>query len=239
MRSLRFGSAASMTCSSRLASRASCKRRAERRDQLVRQVAHEPDRVGEQREPRIRQLQPAHGRIERREQLIGGVRARAGQAIEQRRLAGVRVADQRDGRNLRALALAARRLALRDDFVEARVQRLDAAGRASGGRFPAAFRRDRAGRCRPSAARGGSSRAPAAWPGACSCASSTCSWPSKLRARCAKMSRISPVRSSTRHLQQRFEIAFLAGRQRVIEQHQIGAGSLARARGSPPPCRCR
>ena len=54
-------------------------RRAERSDQLVRQVAHEPDGVGEQREPRIGQLEPAHGRIERREQLIGGVRAGARQ----------------------------------------------------------------------------------------------------------------------------------------------------------------
>ncbi len=49
-------------------------RRAERRDQFVRQVAHETDSIGQRRFEPGRQVQPAHGRVERREQLVGGVR---------------------------------------------------------------------------------------------------------------------------------------------------------------------
>jgi hypothetical protein len=52
MRSARFGSAASMTCTAaRLAS--FLQRRTERSDQLVREVAHETDCVREEREARI------------------------------------------------------------------------------------------------------------------------------------------------------------------------------------------
>ena len=47
-------------------------RRAKRRDELVRQVAHEPDRVDEQRLLAALERQPANRRVERREQLILG-----------------------------------------------------------------------------------------------------------------------------------------------------------------------
>ena len=46
------------------------------RDQLVRQIAHESHRVREHRDLRARQLDAAHRRVERREQLVGDVRAR-------------------------------------------------------------------------------------------------------------------------------------------------------------------
>ncbi len=52
----------------------------------------------------IRQGDPAHGRIEGREQQVRGQHARAGQAVEQRRLAGVGVADQRHDRIRHAAA---------------------------------------------------------------------------------------------------------------------------------------
>ena len=42
----------------------------ERLDQLVRQLVDEADRVGERRPSPLGQAQPAHGRIERREQLV-------------------------------------------------------------------------------------------------------------------------------------------------------------------------
>jgi hypothetical protein len=101
-------------------------RRAERGDELVRQIAHEPDRVRENRVTRVRQLEAPHRRIKRCEQLVGRVRIGAGEAIEESRLACVRVPDERDGRDLRALAFAPRGFTLRDDLVEPRVQRLDA-----------------------------------------------------------------------------------------------------------------
>ena len=62
---------------------------------------------------------------------------------------------------------------------------------------------------------------------ACSCASSTCSLPSWLRARWAKMSRIRPVRSTTRRSSALLQVALLDRRQRVVDQHQVGAGGLA------------
>src|SRR4029079_19502141 len=101
-------------------------RRTEGCDELVREGAHETDCVREEREARIGQRQPTYRRIERREQLIGSVGTGTRQPVEQGRLAGVGVADQRDGGNLGALALAARGFALRDDLVETSVERLDA-----------------------------------------------------------------------------------------------------------------
>ena len=71
-------------------------RGAERRDQLRRQVGDEADGVRQHRLAAMRQLQRAQGRVERREQHVGGLHVGAGQAVEQRRFAGVGVADQRD-----------------------------------------------------------------------------------------------------------------------------------------------
>ena len=73
MCSSRRGSLASTTCSSSVASRASVKRRLERRDQLVRQLADEADRVGHDHRRAARQRDPPHRRIERGEQLVGDV----------------------------------------------------------------------------------------------------------------------------------------------------------------------
>ena len=64
--------------------------------------------------------------IERGEQLVGGVRIRAGERVEQGRLAGVGVADQRDARQFAAHARAAHLRALHFDFFQARLQLLDA-----------------------------------------------------------------------------------------------------------------
>ena len=115
-----------MTCSSSVGFASFLQRRAKRGDQLVRQVADETDGIGQRGLQAGRQVQPPHRRIECREQLVGGVGAGACQSVEQRRLAGVGVADERDGRHLGPLALLARRLALHEHLVEAVVQRLDA-----------------------------------------------------------------------------------------------------------------
>ena len=68
----------------------------ERRHQAVGQLVDEPDRVRDQ-DARVRlRVQRAHGRVEGREQLVGDVDLAAGERPHERRLAGVRVADQRD-----------------------------------------------------------------------------------------------------------------------------------------------
>ena len=71
---------------------------AERLDQLVRQLAHESDRVRQQHRLPARQGQPPGARVEGGEQPVLHQDAGVGQLVEQRGLAGVGVADERDGR---------------------------------------------------------------------------------------------------------------------------------------------
>ena len=73
-----------------------------------------------------RQHDAAHRGIERREQLVGDVGIGARERAEQRRLAGVGVADQRERGNRDLGALLAAGLALLFDLLESRGQRLDA-----------------------------------------------------------------------------------------------------------------
>ena len=86
-------------------------RRLERGDQMVRQVADEADRVAEQDAAPLLDVPLAGARVERREELVLDVDAGPGQGVHERALAGVGVADQRDGMFLAAaghLALLAR-----------------------------------------------------------------------------------------------------------------------------------
>ena len=53
------------------------------------------------------QLQRAGGRVERVEEPVADADLGAGERVEQRRLAGVRVARERDARQVRPLALGA------------------------------------------------------------------------------------------------------------------------------------
>ena len=79
-------------------------------DQSVRQVAHEPDRVGEQHRLAARQRQSTRGGVERGEQAVLDQHAGVGEQVQQRRLAGVRVADDGDvGEAAAAAALALQR----------------------------------------------------------------------------------------------------------------------------------
>ena len=72
----------------------------ERVDQLVRELVDEPDGVGHDRGLAVAELDLARGRVERGEQLVLGARhLAADERVEQRRLAGVRVADDADGRD--------------------------------------------------------------------------------------------------------------------------------------------
>ena len=78
----------------------------ERLHQLVRQLADEADRVGEQ-VAAPGDLEGAGGRVERVEEAVAHAGVGAGERVQQRGLAGVGVAGQRDGRQMRALALVA------------------------------------------------------------------------------------------------------------------------------------
>ncbi|RMT76931.1 hypothetical protein ALP40_05465 [Pseudomonas viridiflava] len=80
------------------------KRGTEGFDQFVRQVANEAHRVGQHDGTQIVELQSTQGRVQRGKQLVGCKNVRIGHGIEQRRLAGVGVAHQRYRRNVRTAA---------------------------------------------------------------------------------------------------------------------------------------
>ena len=82
-------------------------RGAEGGDELGRQVRDEADRVRQHRLAAMRQRERAQGRIEGCKQHVGGLHVGARQAVEQRRLAGIGVADQRDHAIRHALATGA------------------------------------------------------------------------------------------------------------------------------------
>ena len=95
-------------------------RRPERVDELVRQLVDEPDRVGHDRGLAVAELDLAARRVERREELVLGLGdLAADERVEQRGLAGVRVADDADGRPQPPVAAARRGLALLADLLDA------------------------------------------------------------------------------------------------------------------------
>src|SRR5579883_3100876 len=73
-------------------------RRLEGGNEHGRQIRDEADRIGENDFAAARQPQSAQGRIERRKQHVFGTHLGLGEPIEERRLAGIRVADERDDR---------------------------------------------------------------------------------------------------------------------------------------------
>ncbi|GMA93547.1 hypothetical protein GCM10025881_03710 [Pseudolysinimonas kribbensis] len=79
-------------------------RRPERLDELMREVAHEPDRVGDRELAAVGGAGTTHGGVEGREQRVLDEHAGAGQAVQQARLAGVGVARDRDRGHLVAVA---------------------------------------------------------------------------------------------------------------------------------------
>ena len=67
-------------------------------DQHRRQLRHEPDGIGQDDTSSRRQIESPHGGVEGGEKEVFGGDLRVGQTVEQRRLAGVGVADQRGHR---------------------------------------------------------------------------------------------------------------------------------------------
>ena len=96
-------------------------RRTERVDELVREPAHETRPCRRAARSHRRAAAAARGRVERGEQLVLDEHARVGEPVEQRRLARVGVADQRDRRG--GLAAGA-------PCVASRASRRGRAGRA-------------------------------------------------------------------------------------------------------------
>ena len=100
-------------------------RGAERRHQHGRQVGNEAHGVGQDDLHAARQLHRPQCRVERGKQHVGLQHARAGHAVEQRRFAGIGVADQRGDRVRHARAAVAVELAPLLDLVELRLDARD------------------------------------------------------------------------------------------------------------------
>src|SRR3569833_4444712 len=111
-------------------------RRAERRDQLHRKVADETDGVGDDHLALVRKAQAPADRIQRREQLVRCERIATAlgarrDRVQQRRLAGVRVAADRDDRQVAALALLAAKPALVREVAEPLLEQVAPIARAT------------------------------------------------------------------------------------------------------------
>ena len=100
-------------------------RGAERRHQILREIADEPDRVGDDHLAVAGKAQPPRGRIQSGEELVFGEDRRIGERIEQRALSGVGIADDGDHRDPGTVALAAPRRAVSGETDDARFQRGD------------------------------------------------------------------------------------------------------------------
>ncbi len=86
-------------------------RGAECGDQHGRQIGNKADRVGEDDARAVRQIDGAQRRIKRGKQHVGGKHPRLRHAVEQRRFAGIGVADQSDDRIRHAAATFAMQFA--------------------------------------------------------------------------------------------------------------------------------
>ena len=92
---------------------------------MVRQFADEADRIAEQDAAPVLDVPLAGARVQRRKQFVLDVDAGAGQGVHQRALAGVGVADERDGMFLAAaghFALLARLHFVRADALRSRMR---------------------------------------------------------------------------------------------------------------------
>ena len=144
-------------------------------DQLVGQPPDEADRVGDEVAPAV-VLEPARRRVERLEEAVVDGDVGAGQGVQERGLADVRVAGERDRRRLRAPARLPPGLALLLQLLAGGPSAARPGAGRGGGRSRAATRRGRGCRRRRRGARGaatapasaaGCTRAARARPGAC------------------------------------------------------------------------
>ena len=182
-------------------------------DELVRQAADEADRVGhEVAAPVV--LERARGRVERLEQPVVHRDVRVGERVQERRLARVRVAGERDDGRRRPGGASFRCVSRpRSSRSQPLLQDARCARARAGGRSRAATRRGRGVADRPPPRRSRCCHMPRMRGRLySSCASSTWSLPSAVTACWAKMSRMSCVRSTTRSFELVLEPALLARR---------------------------
>ncbi len=161
-----------------------------------------------------------------------------GQPVEQRRLAGVGVADQRHGRERHPPARRALQAAGAPHLLQLALQLADAARRSGGGRFDLGF----AGTAHdPEAAALALQVGPGADQARALVGRAAPARPAAglraVRARRAKISRIRPVRSMTFAFQAFSRLRCWTGVSCVVDHHDVDLLDLARSRRSPRPCR--
>ena len=100
-------------------------RGAEGVDEVVRQLVDEADRIGHDDGTARGKRHLAARRVEGGEEHVGGVDVRIGQGVEERALAGVGIANERDGRDLVAVPVAGGRGSLALHLVEVGANLLD------------------------------------------------------------------------------------------------------------------
>ena len=202
----------------------------ESRDQLMRQFADESHGIGHHHLGRAGQHDAAHGGIQRREQLVGDVGIGTRERAEQRRLAGVGVAHQRQRRNRDLRALLPAGIALLLELLQPCRQRLDALAQQT----PVGLELRFAGTAIANAA---TALALEVGPAAHQARGNVL----ELRqlhfefAFVAARALREDVEDQSRTIEHTpldefLEIAFLRGRQRMVEQHHLGVGSRATAR---------
>ena len=198
---------------------------AERGDEFVRQVAHETHRIG-QHHRAAGQVDAAHGGVERGEQLVGRIGLGTGQHVEQRGLAGVGVAHQGHARQFAAHAGTAHLGALHFDFFQPLLQLLDALLQQAAIGFQLRL---------TGAAQADGTAALALQVGPA--ADQARGHVAQLRqfhlqlafvAARALGEDVQDQAGAVQHaaLQEFLQIAFLAGREREVDQHQVGAGRV-------------
>ena len=184
-------------------------------------------------------LEAARRRVERLEQPVLDRDVRAGERVQQRRLADVRVAGERDRRRLACGALLAARRALPLELLQAPLEHARCAGARAGGRSRAATRPGRACRRRRRGARGaatcpacaaGCTRAARARPGACPRRSPRAGRRCRGSAACGRRP-ASPSAFSRKPLLRRVEL--------VVDEQALGARLAVRAPSAPRACPCR
>jgi len=109
-------------------------RRGEALDQLVRQAPDEANRVGDQVATAL-VFEAARGRIERLEEAVSNRDPGVGERVEERRLAGVRIAGERDRGRLGAAPLLTADITLPAQLAQAVTEKRDAAPREAAIRF--------------------------------------------------------------------------------------------------------
>ena len=183
-------------------------------------------------------VQAAHGGIERREQLVLHEHARVREPVQQRRLARVRVADERDVRDVAALARLALRGAGRREADEVALELLHAAQQAPAIDLELGLARTAGADARTLLAQLETAAAQARQPVA---QLRELDLHRALLARRVLGEDVEDQRDAIDDVdrEQLLEVALLRGRELVVEDHDVDVERLRRSPAAPRPCPCR